>query len=329
MLVILYFHIVFDIYFNIIILEINSKMNHSKMVVVGGGGLFLPDSNTNSVSGWQWPISKDYLHKINTPLILFSIGYNYFYGQEPGNIFVDNLNEVVNCADFIGIRNSGSIQALNKLLTIENRTKLMYQPCTTTLIRKFIQLTPKKQTGRIALNMAFDRPKLRFGDNELIICEQVAKAMKILDSEGYDLVYVAHCEEDLEFLHYLNEHAVNYILKDISQYKPQEVFNFYNKIDLIFGMRGHAQMIPFGLNCEIITLSTHEKMKWFLQDINSMDWYINLNEDIKSISDRMIDIFHKIYNNPEVTERLLSEQNRLWNITTENMRLICNIINCD
>ena len=50
-------------------------------VVVGGGGLFLSDTNPNRESGWQWRISLDMLEQLEVPLIVFAVGYNRFYGQ--------------------------------------------------------------------------------------------------------------------------------------------------------------------------------------------------------------------------------------------------------
>src|SRR3990170_967542 len=47
-------------------------------VVVGGGGLFLSDTNPNQRSGWQWNISLDLLRRIEKPLIIFAVGNNRF-----------------------------------------------------------------------------------------------------------------------------------------------------------------------------------------------------------------------------------------------------------
>ena len=60
--------------------RIIDKINHTKALIIGGGGLFLPDTNENVISGWQWGISGDLLNKIEVPIIVYSVGYNYFYG---------------------------------------------------------------------------------------------------------------------------------------------------------------------------------------------------------------------------------------------------------
>src|SRR5688572_2032953 len=45
-------------------------------VVIGGGGLFLADTNPNERSGWQWNISIEQLQRIQKPLIVFAVGNN-------------------------------------------------------------------------------------------------------------------------------------------------------------------------------------------------------------------------------------------------------------
>ena len=93
-------------------------------------------------------------------------------------------------------------------------------------------------------------------------------------------------------------------------------------MDCVIGMRGHAQMIPFGLNCEIISLGSHEKMKWFLQDINAEDWYIELREEPETIAKRIIELFNNIHDKETTKNRLISAQNILWKKTLYNASII-------
>jgi polysaccharide pyruvyl transferase WcaK-like protein len=58
-----------------------NRINKTKGLVVGGGGLFLKDTNPNQYSGWQWPCSVEMLNKIKVPMVLFAVGYNRFRNQ--------------------------------------------------------------------------------------------------------------------------------------------------------------------------------------------------------------------------------------------------------
>ena len=302
-------------------------INHSKLLLIGGGGLFLPDSNYNSISGWQWAISSNQLSSIQCPIVIYSVGYNYFRGQFSNNIFENSVNNIIEQSAFVGLRNLGSIKAINNLLQ-KSSNKLIYQPCTTTLIRKiFPTLPPKTETQNVAFNVAFDREELRYGKDKIIILKQISYAMKSLLNMGYNIYYLAHCYNDLEFIKFIGDILKKIKIIDMSEWYPHSVYQLYNKMDCVIGMRGHAQMIPFGLNCEIISLGSHEKMKWFLQDINATDWYIELREEPNTISDRIIQLFNNIHCKKNTKQRLIDSQDLLWENTLHNAFIINKIIN--
>ena len=297
-------------------------INRSKLLIIGGGGLFLPDSNYNSISGWQWAISSQQLSSIQCPIIIYSVGYNYFRGQTSNKVFEDSVNNIINHSAFIGLRNRGSIIAINSLLR-KPSNNLIYQPCTTTLIRKIFPNIPvKKKTQNIAFNVAFDREYLRYGEDKDKILMQISYAIKMLLKMEYKIYYLAHCRGDLQFIKYIDDIKSQVKVIDISEYYPGFIYQLYNKMDCVIGMRGHAQMIPFGLNCEIISLGSHEKMKWFLQDINAEDWYIELREEPETIAKRIIELFNNIHDKKKTKNRLISAQNILWKKTLYNASII-------
>ncbi len=93
------------------------QINRSAGIVIGGGGLFLVDNDESSLSGWQWPVSVEFLAKIEAPIAVFAVGYNRFRGQaEFPQAFVDSLTLLVEKSSFMGIRNRGSIAALSGYL---------------------------------------------------------------------------------------------------------------------------------------------------------------------------------------------------------------------
>lgn len=300
------------------------RINASQMLIIGGGGLFLPDTNANSISGWQWACSREALGEIQVPIVLYSIGYNYFRGQEPNRLFVDNLNAIVDKSAFVGLRNHGSVEAVKGLLQDSLRDKVCYQPCTTTLIRRIMpELLPKKESGKIAFNFAFDREDRRYGGRKEEILREIVKSMYLLRNRGYDIYIIAHCLNDLSILSMIPErkkiHTVNATAWDLDK-----LVRFYNDMDVVLGMRGHAQMIPFGVNCHIISLGSHEKMRWFLEDIGAEDWYVELTHDIPTLADRIIDKFEKIHERKgeETTLHIRKAQDELLQITNENMHKI-------
>ena len=302
------------------------RINESMGLWIGGGGYFLPDTNENAISGWQWAIPSEMLARIQVPVYVFSVGYNYFPGQEPNQLFRDSLNALAEKSSFFGLRNMGSVKAVRNMLDSDAlRNKVQYQPCTTTLIRKLYEHLPEKRDHQsVAVNMAFDRENLRFGEHEERILKEVAKAVAGIEKKGYDIHYVCHCWNDDKFLPYLKDAKVKYKLVDLSRQYPDAVIRFYQDMDVVIGMRGHAQMIPFGLNCEMISLGTHDKVKWFLEDIGAEDWYVDIAKDCHSIESRILEVFERMHEKErdETRIRLKDAQEHLWNVTLENLKSI-------
>lgn len=298
-----------------------SRFNASAGVVVGGGGLFLKDSNPNRVSGWQWPISVDSLHRLKAPLVLFAVGYNRFRNQQDFDpFFAQNLVELVRTAKFVGLRNHGSIRGVKSYLPEELHDKISYQPCMTTLIsriypERFNRPVQRKQL--IAVNCAFDRSHLRFGDREQEILGDLARALKVLSTDS-EIRYFSHSKGDENFLPYLDKAGVPYSLVRLYHKRGEDIITAYREPSLVIGMRGHAQMIPFGCGTPILSLITHDKMRWFLDDIRHGEWGIELAEP--ELFDRVVTTAGQLLNNVAKTREAISAvQDRLQKITYDNL----------
>lgn len=301
-----------------------SEINGSDLIVIGGGGLFLPDTNANQISGWQWAAGKEQIEGIHAPIAIFAVGYNYFKGQTNTDLFISSLNQIVRKAGFVGLRNRGSVRAIRELVEDDLKEKIIYQPCATTLIRRLCKVQAKKNTKRVALNAAFDRSDRRYGREKEAILRQIARAASSIERMGYQIIYTAHSDDDLEFLPYMDRENVHYKIKNLCQSLPHEVISFYRNIEVTIGMRGHAQMIPFGVGGKIISLGTHDKMRWFLEDVHLADCYVDLAVQTDTISSRILHIFKNIViKDPAgMDRRLKTQQERLWRISCRNRKKI-------
>lgn len=300
------------------------KINHGRALVIGGGGLFLPDTNENSISGWQWAISDEQLEKITVPIIVYAVGYNYFRGQEPNKLFENSLAKLVRKAEFIGLRNNGSIRKVNKIIGEEIGKKIVYQPCMTTMISKLYSIEKRNDTKMIGINIAFDRENLRFGNMKKEILSETARAFKEIQNMGYQLLYIAHTDGDLRFLKYMDYYNVQYDVENLTNEFPEKIIETYKRLQCVIGMRGHAQMIPFGVGCRIITLGSHDKMRWFLEDVTMQSAYVDLVEDINNISKNIVNIFleNNVKNATETDAKIAAEKERLWEISCKNKEYI-------
>lgn len=301
-----------------------SVYNKSDLVVIGGGGLFLKDTNPNDLSGWQWSCSLDMLDKIESPLIAFAIGYNRFRGQDDFEpIFTKHLNKFIEKAQFVGIRNHGSIEHLKRYLKTETlKNKLVFQPCMTTLtslLYPHLHVYEHKEDF-IALNCAFDRQSMRKSNDEILkgIARVISKLSEITNIKIY-----AHSPADGKICPYLDALSINY--EYIEFRKTEQMLAAYSSPKLVIGMRGHAQMIPFGCNTPILSIISHDKMQWFLDDIHHPEWGVDVLNP--SFETELLEKAKELYNSTDTLIPVLKEEQQiLWNITMQNMNFIKSII---
>ena len=257
------------------IIRINDEYD---AIILGGGGVLLRDQKgaDSSKSGWQWNIEKSIVDKINVPLIIFAIGYNRFRNQEDfDQIFKYNISSVVSKSSFLGLRNNGSIEALKKYLPEELKCRLSRQFCPTTFANNIKEITTDYLNSNnlsIAFNPSFDRLEMRFGKTLETSLNKISKILKESQELGFEIILTAHKHIDLEMENFLLENNVKYKLMNLTNASSSEISSFYSSVTIAFGMRGHAQMIPFGLGVPIFSIITHDKLTFFLNDINKPEW---------------------------------------------------------
>lgn len=295
-------------------------------VVVGGGGLLLRDTAPNAVSGWQWNCSLDALRRIARPLAIFAIGYNRFRGQEDFDpVFREHLAETVRRSVFFGLRNTGSIRAVSTYLPPELAARLTYQPCPTTVLR-YLKPRPEEWeppvTSRIlGVNVAFDRGKLRFGGAEHQRLSALASALRQLQDEGWLCRLLIHVQADEAFGAWLDGAGVRFESVNLAGVPPEQVLAAYREIPITLGMRGHAQMIPFGLGQAIVSLVSHDKLRWFLEDLGHTEWGVEM--DSPNLTQEVVAAVRDYDENRETRhEQVRAATERLWHITRANVEKI-------
>ncbi|MCC7377375.1 MAG: polysaccharide pyruvyl transferase family protein [Verrucomicrobiales bacterium] len=265
-----------------------ARANAARGLIIGGGGLFLRDTNRNANSGWQWNCPLDQLRKIQAPLVVFAVGYNRFRGQPDFDpIFREHLAAVAQQSVYLGLRNHGSIEAIRGYLPEALRSKVRFQPCMTTVLGC---LYPFLQTHRvpnpkpvIVLNAAFDRAELRFGRQESAILTAIAQAVAEL-GRGADIHLAVHVEDDAHIMPFLRSEGVEFTKIDLRRATPKGIAEYYAVVDLVLGMRGHAQMIPFGCGTPLLSLISHDKLRWFLDDIQRPEWGVEVHHpDLREV----------------------------------------------
>lgn len=297
--------------------KINKKAN---AIIVGGGGLFLKDTNPNNISGWQWNIDIQSINNIEIPLVLFAVGYNRFRNQDDFDpVFFENLNALCKKSIFIGLRNHGSLNAIKSVVDEEYHDRLFFQPCPTTVLNHIypnhIATKPGKQ--RISINLAFDRKDLRFNSNFDNIINEIFDYKERMERNDCEILFVGHCGIDKEILQYGKD--IKFI--DLTTKTPAYIKNYYRKSSITIGMRGHAQMIPFGLGMPVLSLISHEKLKFFLDDIDHPEWGVEISEP--GLSQVLYNkSMHILENWEEIASEIQESQEHLVDVTRRNIEYI-------
>ena len=302
-------------------LKLIKEINESKGLIIGGGGLFLKDTNANNHSGWQWPCSTEMLSRIDVPIALFAVGYNRFRGQEDFEpVFKENIIAFAEKSVYLGLRNQGSINAIKSYLPNELHGKLYFQPCMTTYLSKIYkdQINfNKPKENFIAINAAFDRSHLRFGENIGGILTSIAKVLKVL-SKTHNIKVYSHMITDEAVVPFLQSYEVKYELIRLSDQHPKKIIEEYIKPKLVIGMRGHAQMIPFGCGTPILSIVSHNKMQWFLDDIGKPEWGVDgLNSNFED--ELKLKATESLSNISERINYIEKKQEELYSLSLKNI----------
>ncbi|MFE6888979.1 polysaccharide pyruvyl transferase family protein [Streptomyces sp. NPDC057694] len=300
--------------------EALERLNARRGVVVGGGGLFLPDTSPNSTSHWQWNVPDALLGRLTAPLAVFAVGYNVFDGQQYRRTrFAESLRVLVERSAFFGLRNHGSIDRVRELLPEELRDRVRHQPCPTTvgdLLVPPAERAPRSDT--VLVNCAYDRSGLRFGHDYGHFLAEMASALRQLRGRA-DVRYAAHMPADEKFVHDLRrEHGLSLPVERLYALSNDAIRDLYRRARLVIGMRGHAGMIPFGCGTPILSLVSHPKLAYFLSDIDRPGWGLSVHD--RDLGPRLAERAAAVLDDPDAAVAdVRAAQESLWKTTQANI----------
>jgi len=291
------------------------------VILVGGGGLFMAHGlSSNEVSGWHWKVSNEVLESIQIPIIVFTVGFNYFWGQEPSELFLSSVELLSQKTIHFSLRHKGDIEKLLPHFPSDLDTDISFVPCTTTIINHLWNVpTNPGKTKKIAINIPFDRKVLRYGETPRQKVLPIAKGIEELVDKGYSITVVLHAPNfDVEILDYLVELNIPHTIIDIRRYSVEDSFNFYKSFDLVIAGRGHSQMIPFGLGIPVLSLHVHNKIKFFLEDINKLDWMIDLDDEDKIQETLVEKALYMLQHKRKIQKEIEEAKENLFHIIKNN-----------
>jgi len=284
-----------------------NKLNQFDYLLVGGGGLVLPDTNPNSISCWQWVISTSNLEKLTSPIYVLGLGYNTFFGQtmlmpnhttnhidpKRESILRTNLSTLIRKADRFTMRHKADVSSMTQLVGMDLSERISYEMCATHwYATTHWHPNTKPRPDLFAIEIKDDRQWRRYhkiGQSKAYAGFLIA--IKQLLAQGKRVCYLSH-DGSRNFHDYAIRNGVRLPYLDNATGKEEAIRHNYEQIGTLLCMAGHSQIIGHAMGCHTLALVTHPKTKNFCDDIGSTDYvmvndYNNPMQLAKAIADKM------------------------------------------
>lgn len=280
--------------------QLIDKLNReADMLLLGGGGFIMYRPQDKSKSEWQFNIRTEDIKRIKVPLVACGMGCNKFPHDShnfSSNMW-ENIQNTIDRSALFSVRNAGTLKVLkdNGIST----DKISVIPDAGMFVEPEVFNHPifDNKCLKVGLNWATDRAVQRFGSEQAARdkLEVVLAACKDLtikyNAQIYIIEHLIPNELNAETKTLLKRRAKEvlgnrlHILYEQCEelYPPHEYYagffaDIYRKMDLILGMRGHANIISFGVNTPMIGIGQHRKVKWFLEEIDRSEYLVALNQ---------------------------------------------------
>jgi 2-polyprenyl-3-methyl-5-hydroxy-6-metoxy-1,4-benzoquinol methylase len=215
---------------------------------------------------------------------------------------------------------------MKKYLPERLHGRLRFHPCATAVLSKLYDIPKYDGEPFIAVNCAFDRPQMRYAENYEKIMNAIALAVKEL-SKNHKIKYYTLHGLDTAMFPYLDAAGVSYekIYLNTPQTTPEDIIRECAAPELFVGMRGHAQLIPFGCGTPILNIISHDKLKWFLEDINRPEW--GIEADDADLQNKLVVLAEEIIASKSgVKKQIASAMDELYEILNKNIADMAAII---
>lgn len=327
--------------------QLISDINESgDLLLIGGGGLVFYRPQDNSKSGWQWNIDINLIDNITVPIVFYGIGYNQFEYDTTDFLPITNkhLQKTVEKATLFSVRNQGTKRDL--VARGCNPAKITVIPDSGMFLQPKELYIPRinEHKVKIGFNWTTDRQDQTFPAPSKIMRDKfLASIINVLNrairEKNAQIVHIGHMggDFDREIIEILKAHLIEEPviiddeIKDIyppSGEKAAYLVDVYRQMDIVLGMRGHANIVAFGQNTPSIGLGSHRKLRYFLEDIGKPNLFFDVRHENMFEDEVMARILFDVIDNlPQYKEELSNEFLRQRSIFDEFNLQILNILN--
>lgn len=313
--------------------KIIDRMNsEADMLLIGGGGFVFNRQEDNSLSGWQWSIKTEDIKKIKIPVVVYGIGFNKFFGDNRDfkPQMNKNLIETQNIASLFSVRNSGTKKEL--ICRGLRGDKIDVIPDAGSFLKPKEIYVPQLNNSRlkIGVNFVSDRPYYTYPkDSEktkLFVFNNLIEVCKyLINNYNAIIVNIEHILEidkptNAYFKEKLGKENYLSLAEDFGEIYPPSLLyapylvDIYRQMDFVIGMRGHSNIIAFGVETPFVAMGSHNKNKFFLNEINEDKYLIDIRNYTECCTKEfMISKFEDLKNDIEYKNRVHSKKMQLKN----------------
>ncbi len=314
-------------FFEELINQLNEKAD---MLLIGGGGFIMNRHEDNSLSGWQWSIKNENISQIKVPIVVYGIGYNKFHYDNRG--FKEQMNESLiltqKHSKLFSVRNNGTKEeVLSRGLDIN---KIEVIPDSGMFITPMKIKTNFLNSGKmlIGLNFVSDRPQYTYPEDyneskNQILNNLINTCKFFITHHNAIIINIDHIPElDKEvnnlFKKELGEDNYLVLSEQLPEIYPPSLINshylayIYKCMDVVIGMRGHSNIISFGMETPFISMGTHNKNRFFTKDIGEEKYLIDLRDyQNTATSDIIIKKIQELINDKNYKKRTKIKKEQL------------------
>jgi hypothetical protein len=307
------------------------------LLLVGGGGMVFHRPEDDSQSGWQFNISLEDLERLTLPLVVYGIGFNKFYFDDRG--FKPQMNEHLQAtqakAALFSVRNQGTFDELVSRGLSAERMEVIPDPGMFAPAARVTLPGIGDDEFKLGLNWAGDRNSYRFPEpweeTRLAVIDALSAAIRrLLDRQGGGrVVFIPHLSENIDSevaplfkerlgaAWYNVEEELPYLFP-ASQAQLPLFAGLYRQMDIVVGMRGHSNIVPFGLGTPVVGLGSHNKNRFFLAQIGAEHAMINTQSYPEGCSeDDMFGVLTGVLDDKQLRARLKQRLAELTRISED------------
>ena len=286
--------------------QVIAKMNaEADMLLLGGGGFIFHRPQDNSHSGWQFNIETSDIATITVPIAVYGIGYNKFPYDHlgfPGYMW-DSVKEVVDQSVAFSVRNNGTYDVMEENGVDMTNITVVPDAAVFAEADPYTKDCLEHDKLKFGFNWATDRWNQRFytdvdGNNEAT--NKLDTVLSVLKEKAVEHGAYVYLMEHLmpnesnqldkgllqdRFKSILGSDGY-VVAEDMAEelyppydYKAGMFVDIYRQMDLVVGMRGHSNIVAFGQNTPCVGIGEHNKVKWFLDDVELSNLVVRLDKD--------------------------------------------------